>query len=213
MKILIASQNSGKIDEIKAIFAALTPDVRGRYTFVQDLELVTVYDLNIRRNVDETGQSYAENAAIKALAFYKAARMLTLADDSGLEVDVLNGAPGLYSARFSPLPDATDADRRAYLLAQLEGKPRPWTARFHCTVAIAVPDGDPLYAVGNCPGEIIPEERGSNGFGYDPIFLLPELGKTMAELSMAQKNRLSHRARAIQASLPLLEKIYTGGHF
>ena len=102
--------------------------------------------------------------AIKALAFYNAAQMLTLADDSGLEVDVLNGAPGLYSARFSPLPGATDADRRAYLLAQLEGKPRPWAARFHCTVAIAIPDSDPLYAEGNCPGEIIPEERGSNGF-------------------------------------------------
>ena len=211
MKILIASQNEGKIAEFKAIFKAITPDLWDRFTFLRDLELVTVNDLNIRRNVDETGLSYTENAAIKALAFFEAAQMLTLADDSGLEIAALDGAPGIHSARYAPQPGATDADRRAYLLAQLEGRPAPWAARFHCTVAIALKDGELLYAEGNCPGEIIPEERGSNGFGYDPIFLLPELGRTMAELSMAQKNHLSHRARAIQAALPLLEEIYTGG--
>jgi XTP/dITP diphosphohydrolase len=99
--------------------------------------------------------------------------MLTLGDDSGLEVDALGGLPGIRSARFSPRPGATDADRRLYLLQRLQGHPRPWTARFRCTVALATPQGELYFAQGECPGEIIPDERGHNGFGYDPIFLLP----------------------------------------
>ena len=134
--------------------------------------------------------------------------MVALADDSGLEVDALDGKPGLHSHRFGPLPDATDADRRNYLLEKLQGFPRPWTARFRATVAVALPSGKVWLAMGQCEGEVIPEERGMNGFGYDPIFFIPELGRTMAELGMAEKNRLSHRARAIQNSLPILREIF-----
>jgi len=121
-------------------------------------------------------------------------------------VDALDGLPGLHSARFVARPDATDADRRQALLEHLRGKPRPWLARFRCWVAVVTPDGETHLAEGVCPGEIIPEERGQNGFGYDPIFYLPELGKTMAELSMDEKNRLSHRARAVRAAVPWLKK-------
>ena len=134
--------------------------------------------------------------------------MIALGDDSGLEVDALDGQPGLHSHRFSPLPDATDADRRRYLLARLQGFPPPWTAHFHATVAVALPSGEVQLATGQCAGEIIPEERGANGFGYDPIFLIPELGRTMAELEMDEKNRLSHRARAVRNAIPILEKIF-----
>jgi XTP/dITP diphosphohydrolase len=150
---------------------------------------------------------------LKGEAFALSSGLLTLADDSGLEVDALNGLPGIRSARFSLKPGATDADRRSYLLQQLEGKPRPWTARFRCCVAILQPQQANLaephfyFAEGACPGEIIPQERGSNGFGYDPIFLLAEYNQTMAELSMTEKNRLSHRARALLNAIPLLETI------
>ena len=155
-------------------------------------------------DIEESGQTYAENATLKGVAFAQASGMMTLADDSGLEVEALDGLPGLRSARFAPKPGASDADRRAYLLERLSGAPRPWKARFRCLIALVSPDGEIHHSEGICPGEIIPEERGDNGFGYDPIFLLTELGQTMAELSMEQKNRLSHRARAVQAARPVL---------
>lgn len=191
-RILIATSNKGKLGEIQALL-----DEPG-------LQLLLPADLGIRLAVEEVGSSYETNAAIKAMAFACVSGLLTLADDSGLEVDALGGLPGVRSARFSPLENASDADRRQILLEKLRGKPRPWSAHFHCTVALARPDGKVRFAHGDCPGEIIPEERGQNGFGYDPIFLFPELGLTMAELSMEEKNHLSHRARAIQATKPLL---------
>jgi XTP/dITP diphosphohydrolase len=129
---------------------------------------------------------------------------MTLADDSGLEVEALSGAPGLFSARYAPQPWATDADRRAYLLRQLQGLPRPWRARFRCTVVLATVSDEVYFAEGSCLGEIIPQERGRSGFGYDPIFLIPELGRTMAELTMEEKNRVSHRAGAVKAVKPIL---------
>lgn len=194
-KILIASGNLGKLREIQALLTGL------------DIVLITPVMIGLEMDVKEEGFTYAENAAAKAEAYAAASGLISLADDSGLEVDALNGAPGLYSARFSPLPHATDADRRAYLLSKLLALPRPWTARFRCTVAIAAPGQDIRFAEGACPGEIIPEERGTDGFGYDPIFYIPELGQTMAELPMEEKNQISHRSRAIQASRPILEKL------
>ena len=172
-------------------------------------DICTPAELEIILHVKEDGRTYAENAASKALAFARRADLLALADDSGLEVDALDGAPGLYSARFSPQPEADDADRRSYLLSQLHGHSRPWCAKFHCTVAIATPEGDLYFTEGDCPGEIIPQERGLGGFGYDPIFLIPETGLTMAELSMAEKNRLSHRSRAVKDAVPVLMKLLT----
>lgn len=190
--LLLASNNPGKRREILDLLHGL------------DIDLCSPADLDINLHVKEDGHTYAQNAANKALAFARRAGMLAMADDSGLEVDALGGAPGLYSARFSPRPGADDADRRSYLLAQLREHPRPWPAKFHCTVAIATPEGELNFSEGDCPGEVIPEERGLGGFGYDPIFLIPEKGLTMAELSMAEKNELSHRARAVKAAIPLL---------
>jgi XTP/dITP diphosphohydrolase len=194
-KLLIATGNQGKVKEIQVLLEGL------------DVELVTPKDIGLEIEVHEDGQTYAENAGKKALAYSKASELLSLADDSGLEVDALDGAPGLYSARYLPLPGATDADRRAYMLKNLAGKPRPWTAHFHAAIAIASPDGQVLFADGNCYGEIIPDERGNNGFGYDPIFFIPETKHTMAELSMDEKNRLSHRALAVKNALPILQKM------
>lgn len=190
--LLIATTNPGKIKEMRALLGDLP------------LQLLTLLDLNIHADVAETGSTYAENAAIKALAYSQLSGLPALADDSGLEVDALEGAPGIHSARYSPLPGASDADRRAFLLLNLGAKPKPWLAHFHCTAAIALPGRDVVLCEGSCAGEIIATERGSNGFGYDPIFYMPELHATMAELTDEEKNRLSHRARAIQAARPHL---------
>jgi XTP/dITP diphosphohydrolase len=195
-KLLIATENQGKIKELQELLAGL------------GLELVTPRQLELALNVIEDGQTYEENAGKKARAYVTASGLVALADDSGLEVDALDGAPGLYSARYSPQPGATDADRRAYLLENLGDKPRPWPAHFHATVAIASPDGNLQFVEGNCYGEIIPEERGTGGFGYDPIFFMTELGRTMAELGMEEKNRLSHRALAVQNAIPILRQIF-----
>ena len=171
------------------------------------LEAVLPADIGLDLEVEEDGNTYAENASKKALAYCTASGMITLADDSGLEVAALDGKPGLHSARFSGKPGATDADRRKYLLEKLKDHPRPWPAFFHSTVAIAVPGGKVYTLDGQCNGEIIPEERGTNGFGYDPIFLVEGMGKTMAELTLEEKNRLSHRARAILAARPVLMEL------
>lgn len=194
-KLLLASNNQGKLREFHALLSGL------------NVTLLTPSQLELDVTVEETGNSYAENAGIKALAYSQASGLHTLADDSGLEVDVLGGLPGIHSARFSPIPNATDADRRAYLLDRLIRFPRPWTAHFHCTLALTSPGGDINFSTGECHGEIIPDERGLGGFGYDPIFLLANLGRTMAELDIEEKNHLSHRSRAINASLPILTKL------
>ncbi len=195
-RLLLATRNPGKLIEMQALLVDLP------------LELVLPRDILPNLEVSEDGGTYAENAARKALAYQKASGMVVLADDSGLEVDALGGAPGLHSAWYSPIPGATDADRRKLLLANLAPLPLPWTAHFHCTVAMAVPGGEVFYTEGNCPGEIIPEERGTNGFGYDPIFLLSNRGLTMAELIPTEKNQVSHRALAIQAVNPILAQIF-----
>jgi XTP/dITP diphosphohydrolase len=193
--ILLASTNMGKLTEMQSLLEG-TP-----------YQLITSKEKGISLQVVEDGSTYAENAIKKATAYAAASGMLTMADDSGLEVDALDGAPGLYSARFAPQPGATDADRRVYLLEQLQGKAQPWTARFRCVIALATPDGEMQLAEGICEGKILPEERGSHGFGYDPLFFLPIIRKTMAEMSMEEKNTLSHRSRAVKAAIPLIEKM------
>jgi len=197
-KLLIATNNKGKVKELE--------DLLKDTGFV----LITPADINLTLEVEENGATYAENASKKAIAFANASGLISLADDSGLEVDALDGAPGLYSARYHPKSGANDADRRAYMIENLQGKQHPWTAHFHATIAIAIPNQDVHIVEGNCYGEIIPEERGNGGFGYDPIFLFPELNKTMAELGMEEKNRLSHRAKAVMNAIPFLNKIYQG---
>ncbi len=196
--LLIATNNTSKIKELHG----LLDDI--------GIQLVTPSQINLDLDVIEDGLTYAENATKKASAFAQASGLISLADDSGLEVDALNGAPGLYSARYGSTngEKLSDAGRRTFLIKNLRDKPRPWTARFHATIAIAIPNGETHLSEGWCEGELIPEERGSGGFGYDPIFFLPELGKTTAELSMGEKNRLSHRARAVMKAKPILIALF-----
>lgn len=197
-KLLIATNNKGKLEEIRAILKDL------------EIQMVSPADIELELEVEEDGQTYAENAAKKAQAFSRASGLISLADDSGLEVDALGGKPGLHSNRFGPPPggERTDASRRAYLLQQLDGKPRPWAARFRATVAIAGPGRSVQPVEGICPGQIIPEERGKGGFGYDPIFLINGMNKTMAELDMEEKNRLSHRGQAVRRAIPILSELF-----
>lgn len=193
VRLLIASSNPGKLREIRALL-----DIPG-------LVAVDPTMIGIRSQVEETGDQYADNAHLKASISARASGIWTLADDSGLEVDVLGGAPGPRSARLGG-PGTSDAVRRRLLLEKLRPHPQPWTARFRCVVALASPEGEVDLADGTCLGEIIATERGSAGFGYDPIFLIQGTDYTMAELSLEEKNRLSHRAKAIKTLLPTLKK-------
>jgi len=192
--LLIASSNPGKLREFQAILQNL------------GVNLVLPADIGVHLHVEEDGVDYYENALKKANAYCQASGLITLADDSGLEVDALGGAPGLHSARYSPKPGASDADRRAYLLENLADYPRPWPAHFHCTLVIAIPNGEHFQFEGNCYGEILPQERGENGFGYDPIFLIRGRQETMAELPEEEKNLISHRGLATIAAIPSLKK-------
>jgi XTP/dITP diphosphohydrolase len=193
MKLILASQNPGKQAELRALLEGLS------------IEVIGPQDLPHSLNVAETGSNYAENAILKARAFTQAFGYWTLGDDTGLEVEVLDGAPGLHSARLVG-PGGRDADRREHLLALLSVYPRPWRARFVSVVALASPEGEVELRRGECQGEIIPEVRGEGGFGYDPIFLVNGIEKTMAELTMEEKNQVSHRARAVRAILPFLQE-------
>jgi XTP/dITP diphosphohydrolase len=194
-QVLIATQNQGKIKEILAILQGF------------DLDFVTPKDIGLSINPKETGDSYAANARLKAKAYCEASGLVTLSDDSGLEVDALFGTPGIFSARFSPKENATDRDRRIYLLEKLQSCPQPWTAHFHCTAVMAIPGDIFIETNGSVQGIIIPEERGTGGFGYDPIFYVPEFDKTMAELEPSVKNTISHRARALSAMAPFIKVI------
>jgi XTP/dITP diphosphohydrolase len=193
-RLLIATNNPGKVEE----FESLLKDC--------SLELTTPLSLGLDLIVEETGKTYVENAVLKGEAFSNASGLWTLADDSGLEVDALEGMPGLHSARYVQKQGATDADRRRWLLHRLTGKPKPWSARFRCSIALVSPSGRVEISEGSCLGEIVSNERGSHGFGYDPIFYLTALGKTMAELSMHEKNKISHRAQAVREILPLIQQ-------
>lgn len=192
-ELLIVTDNPGKKREYRALMAALPVLLR------------FPSDLGYRIEVQEDRTTYEENAARKARAGVQVSGLLSLADDSGLEVDALGGAPGVRSARYTP---GSDADRIAALLAHLDGI--PWerrTARFRCVIAIATPEGDLYTAEGTCEGIIATAPAGTGGFGYDPVFYLPEFGCTMAQLPPEVKNRISHRARAVEAALPILQQL------
>lgn len=194
-KLLIATTNAGKQRELRSLLKECP------------FHLVVPSDLGITIEVPETGSSYDENAAIKAQAFLEASGIAVISDDTGLEVDALNGAPGLHSARYSSLPGAKDSDRRAKLLGALAGLPQPWTARFRCTVAVAAPGQEIQLFRGAVEGEIIDRESGDHGFGYDRLFWIPEAGKTLADLTLEEKNTFSHRAVAVKNAIPYLLKI------
>jgi XTP/dITP diphosphohydrolase len=200
--ILLGSRNPGKLREYYELLGDLES--------IGGVGLLDPFKAGLTVDVEETGKTYLENARRKAQGYSEASGLITLADDSGLEVDALGGEPGILSARFTPQPKATDADRRAHLLAQLAGIQAPWPARFRCVVVIA--DGSDLLFMseGVCEGEILPVERGESGFGYDPVFLIAGEGKTMAELAPPVKNQLSHRARAVGPARTFLLDYFRG---
>jgi len=193
-KLLLATKNPAKVRE----YSQLLRDI--------PYEIVTLEDMGVEQVVDETGATLDENAALKAKIYASLSNLLTLADDSGLEVDALGGQPGALSARFAG-EGAADRERIDYLLVKLTGIPwKERTARFKCLIAIASPEGRVDLCQGECQGVIAFEPRGENGFGYDPVFYLPELEKTMAELSMDEKNKISHRGQAVRKAYRILEQ-------
>jgi XTP/dITP diphosphohydrolase len=194
MRLLIASGNAHKLQEM------------GELLHDFSISVVGPEGLGLHIEVEETGATYAENAALKARAYAAAAELPALADDSGLEVDALDGAPGIYSARFGG-PGLSDADRVRLLLERLGKTPTAKrTARYRCSLVLIAADGRAWQADGSCEGLIALHPRGSAGFGYDPVFVIGGTDQTMAELTPAQKNRISHRARAIEALRPALQE-------
>jgi XTP/dITP diphosphohydrolase len=193
---LIATHNKGKVAEYADILDG------------QQFDWLTLDDARIAGEVEETGATFRENAILKAQAYARQSGLLTLADDSGLEVDALGGRPGVLTARYGG-PGLSYAERYGRLLAELIGI--PWdrrTARFHCVVALASPDSALLgTADGVCEGYVALEPAGDGGFGYDPVFFLPELGLTMAQLPPETKHAISHRGRAVRAIAPLLQSL------
>jgi len=191
--VLLATSNLHKLDEYRAIFSDLP------------VRLLSLRDIHMASEVEETGSTFAENAELKARTYAHMSQMLTLADDSGLEIDALNGAPGVYSARY--LGGETSYEERfRVILERMKDLPLDQrSARFRCVIALAEPSGTIQSVEGNVEGVIADYPRGTHGFGYDPIFLLPELGKTFAELEPEYKNRISHRARAARLARRLLE--------
>lgn len=192
MRLLIATTNPGKVREYQSLFAGL------------DLELVGLKDVGIDVDVDETGDTYAANAELKARAYAQLSGLLTLADDSGLEVAALGGRPGVYSARYAPDSPA----RIEKLLGEMIDVPDDQrAAKFQCAIALAAPDGSLTTTEGSCEGVIAREARGANGFGFDPVFYMPEHSATMAELPEDFKNQISHRAHAGQKMRAILASI------
>jgi XTP/dITP diphosphohydrolase len=192
LDLLLATTNVHKLEEFRTIFSEIP------------FKLLSLRDLHLDLDVEETGTTFAENAELKAVAYARASGLLTLADDSGLEIDALDGAPGVNSARFAG-QDASYEERFRILLGRLQGLPvERWTARFRCAITVAEPAGYYQTVEGTIEGRIAEAPRGENGFGYDPIFLVPELGKTTAELPSELKNSISHRGRAAQKAATLL---------
>lgn len=200
-KLLLATNNAGKVAEFRQLLEGC------------GWEPVTPEDIGLNLSVEEVGQTYAENASMKAGAYAKASGVVTLADDSGLEVDALGGRPGVLSARYAG-SDRTDRERVEALLKELAGIPdEKRTARFRAVIAIAEPGGRIELVEGTVEGRIAHEPRGENGFGYDPVFLLPERGMTTAELPSDEKNAVSHRGLAAQKAKDVLERILRGSGF
>ncbi|MGO9835672.1 MAG: RdgB/HAM1 family non-canonical purine NTP pyrophosphatase [Polyangiaceae bacterium] len=203
--LVVATSNRGKLEELRALFAGLALEVRAASELLGESP-----------NIVEDGSTFVENAVKKARAVARATMTLTLADDSGLEVDALDGRPGVKSARFAH-DRATDAENNAALLSALDAFGDPadvprggFPARFRCALALVDPftgGGEPRTVEGVCEGAITRTPRGSGGFGYDPLFVVAGTDKTMAELHAEEKNRVSHRARAFSALQPILERV------
>jgi XTP/dITP diphosphohydrolase len=191
-KLLIATGNFGKLKEMRILLG-------------DRFDVSSMKELGFDCDVEETGETFEQNALIKAEALMRRSGCAAIADDSGLEVDALNGRPGVYSARYAGVHGDDEANNQ-FLLKELEHVPEPRTARYVCSMALVRPGRAPLVTRGTCEGEILRSYRGSGGFGYDPLFLSHDFDKTFAEASMEEKNAVSHRARAIQKMLEELEK-------
>ena len=195
-QVVIATKNKGKAKDFEALFQPL------------GFEVVTMFDVAPDMEIEETGTTFEENAVLKAETLAKELKMIVIADDSGLAVDALDGAPGVYSARYAG--DHDDEANIVKVLENLAGVPEEKrTARFMCALAIAGPEMDTTTVFGTCEGVILQEKRGTNGFGYDPVFFIPELGRAMAELTPEEKGAISHRGNAIRKlaqALPTLLK-------
>lgn len=193
MKIILATQNQGKVRELRELL------VDG------EIEVLSLLDIPDWEDVEENGVTFAENAALKAREAVRRTGLIALADDSGLEVDALDGAPGVYSARYAgePKDDERNTDKLLHLLETIPKDKR--TARFRCSLVMATPFGKEYLTEGAVEGRILTQRRGSDGFGYDPVFYLPEFARTMAELTLTEKNTLSHRAQAFRKVIPILQ--------
>ena len=201
-RLLIATRNPGKFKELAVLLGGVP------------FELVSLAEVGVADEVEETGSTLEENALLKAETYARVSGLPTLADDSGLEVEALGGEPGPLSSRYAG-EGATDGERIAFLHEKLQNIPEEsWSARFRCVIAVAWPlrqargglsEESGLFA-GECHGRVIRQARGSYGFGYDPVFLLPELGKTMAQLSPEEKNRVSHRSVAARKAAVALRR-------
>lgn len=195
MKVLLATQNLGKVRELQGLLQG------------EEIEVISLRDIANWEEVEETGETFAENAALKARAAAECTGLVSLADDSGLEVDALHGAPGVYSARYAGEPK-DDERNNEKLLKELKGvAEEERTGRFRCALVIATPKGEEYLTEGTVEGQILGERRGDGGFGYDPLFFLPDFNRTMAELNVHEKNKVSHRAQAFEKAIPILREL------
>ncbi|OCA91290.1 non-canonical purine NTP pyrophosphatase [Bacillus sp. FJAT-27225] len=192
-EVIIATKNAGKAKEFEAIFAE------------KGIKVMTLLDFPDAPDVEETGSSFVENATLKAETISRKLGKAVIGDDSGLAIDALEGRPGIYSARYAGEEKSDDANIDK-VLEELDGiQEEQRTARFHCALAFSVPGNKTITVEGTCEGMILRERRGTNGFGYDPIFYVPTLGRTMAELSKDEKNAISHRANALKKLREVLD--------
>lgn len=197
MRLILASNNKNKLREFRQLVEGM------------DIELLSQSEAGLQLDVEETGTTFEENAYLKAKAVTDVLGCAAVADDSGLVVDALNGEPGIYSARYGPGHDASDADRYNYLLNKL-GDEKNRSARFVCCICCTMPDGTVLRARGECEGEIMYGPKGSGGFGYDPVFKPDAVERGMAELTADEKNAISHRGKALRAFAGELKRYYNG---
>ena len=193
-KFVLASENPGKIREMRGVLSGL------------GIEVISKKEAGIEMDVEETGSTFMENAQLKAVAVCKASGLPAIADDSGLEVDALDGEPGVYSSTYGG-EHLSDSERCAFLLKKMENMEHR-SAKFVCTIVCAYPDGSIVNADGEICGEILTAPRGENGFGYDPVFLAFGMSKTMAELLAEEKNALSHRGKALREFAGNLERMH-----
>jgi XTP/dITP diphosphohydrolase len=200
-ELIIATKNKGKAKEFEELFEPLGFRVK------------TLLDYPDAPDIEETGKTFEENALLKAVGISNIFQKMVIADDSGLVIDALDGRPGVYSARYAGTDKDDEANIQKVLFEMKDVPEEKRTAHFHCTLALVVPGKDPIIVEGTCNGLILTEKRGNNGFGYDPIFYLPHLKKTMAEITSEEKNRISHRGNAIRKLSEHVQEAMERGDF